>query len=191
MCAFWSCPETVWETKIKVSGLINVVEKISRQPNNQVVAWVLLGSLGQLYIVTQEQGAQLNDLKSSEVSQRGSKVLACKEEQRITWLLKTLTLKTNQVLCNNTVGKMPWGNAENHLQAQNYKAERLCIEMAAPRHHAQNSRHPGHGNSPGFSSPCTTIQAFRSLSNHQLNARGLSYCHHWQQTFMSSTWCWF
>lgn len=42
---FCSFPETLKDAEIKVSGLINLAEEISRQLNIQAVAWVLLGVL--------------------------------------------------------------------------------------------------------------------------------------------------
>lgn len=40
--------------------------EVSRQPNIQAVAWVLLGTFSQFYIENQEQMEQVSDFKSFE-----------------------------------------------------------------------------------------------------------------------------
>lgn len=55
LSTFFSWPETLQETEIKGSRLIYLVEEISRQPDVEAVAWVLLGDYIQVYIENQEQ----------------------------------------------------------------------------------------------------------------------------------------
>lgn len=79
-------------TKIKAERLINLGEKLSRQPNAEAVTWLLLGAFSQTYVTNQGQTEQQDNLKHCEFSQKknSSKAVDCKDRS------ETLTAKKHK-----------------------------------------------------------------------------------------------
>lgn len=68
----YMCSETLAESQIKGSKLMNLAGETSRQSSIETVAWLLLRAFSQIYEENQEQRDLKNDLKCWEFGQKGS-----------------------------------------------------------------------------------------------------------------------